>query len=92
VRASVPILTALPPITPATDNGVRNGKGATVVKFSPDGQLLMTLGDIGRGDGSSARFGQYCRMGVRTRRLDIATNARRQVADEAMVKSLRGLW
>jgi sugar lactone lactonase YvrE len=31
----------------ATDNGVRNGKGAIVVKYSPDGQVLMTLGKPG---------------------------------------------
>jgi sugar lactone lactonase YvrE len=31
----------------ATDNGVLNGKGAVVVKFSPDGQVLMTLGKPG---------------------------------------------
>jgi hypothetical protein len=37
----------------------------------------------GRGDDSSARFARYCRMGVRTRGLDIAINAKRQVADAA---------
>jgi sugar lactone lactonase YvrE len=31
----------------ATDNGVSNGKGAIVVKFSPDGRVLMTLGHPG---------------------------------------------
>jgi sugar lactone lactonase YvrE len=31
----------------ATDNGVSNGKGAIVVKFSPDGRVLMTLGKPG---------------------------------------------
>jgi len=31
----------------AADNGVRNGKGAVVVKFSPDGKVLMTLGHQG---------------------------------------------
>jgi sugar lactone lactonase YvrE len=31
----------------ATDNGVLNGKGAIVVKFSPTGQVLMTLGKPG---------------------------------------------
>jgi sugar lactone lactonase YvrE len=31
----------------ATDNGVSNGKGAVVVKFSPTGQVLMTLGKPG---------------------------------------------
>ena len=31
----------------AADNGVRNGKGAVVVKFSPNGQVLMTLGKPG---------------------------------------------
>jgi len=31
----------------ATDNGVLNGKGAIVVKFSPNGQVLMTLGKPG---------------------------------------------
>jgi len=31
----------------AADNGVRNGKGAIVVKFSPEGQMLMTLGKPG---------------------------------------------
>jgi sugar lactone lactonase YvrE len=31
----------------AADNGVLNGKGAIVVKFSPDGQVLMTLGKAG---------------------------------------------
>jgi sugar lactone lactonase YvrE len=31
----------------AADNGVLNGKGAIVVKFSPDGQVLMTLGKPG---------------------------------------------
>jgi sugar lactone lactonase YvrE len=31
----------------AADNGVRNGKGAVVVKFSPTGQVLMTLGKPG---------------------------------------------
>jgi hypothetical protein len=30
-----------------------------------------------------ARFGRYCRMGVRTWGLDIAINAKRQVADAA---------
>jgi sugar lactone lactonase YvrE len=29
------------------DNGVLNGKGAIVVKFSPEGQVLMTLGKPG---------------------------------------------
>jgi hypothetical protein len=38
---------------------------------------------IRRGGGTSARFGQCCRMGVRTRGLDIAKNAKRQVADAA---------
>ena len=31
----------------AADNGARNGKGAIVVKFSPTGQVLMTLGKAG---------------------------------------------
>jgi sugar lactone lactonase YvrE len=31
----------------AADNGVSNGKGAVVVKFSPQGQVLMTLGKPG---------------------------------------------
>jgi hypothetical protein len=31
----------------AADNGVKNGKGAVVVKFSPYGQVLMTLGHPG---------------------------------------------
>jgi len=31
----------------AADNGVKNGKGAVVVKFSPFGQVLMTLGHPG---------------------------------------------
>jgi sugar lactone lactonase YvrE len=31
----------------AADNGVSNGKGAIVVKFSPDGRVLMTLGKPG---------------------------------------------
>jgi sugar lactone lactonase YvrE len=31
----------------AADNGVLNGKGAIVVKFSPDGQVLLTLGKPG---------------------------------------------
>jgi sugar lactone lactonase YvrE len=31
----------------AADNGVKNGKGAVVVKFSPFGQVLMTLGHAG---------------------------------------------
>jgi len=31
----------------AADNGVQNGKGAIVVKFSPFGQVLMTLGHPG---------------------------------------------
>ena len=31
----------------AADNGVLNGKGAIVVKFSPNGQVLMTLGKPG---------------------------------------------
>jgi sugar lactone lactonase YvrE len=31
----------------AADNGVLNGKGAVVVKFSPEGQVLMTLGRPG---------------------------------------------
>ena len=31
----------------ATDNGIRNGKGGVVVKFSPTGQVLMTLGHQG---------------------------------------------
>jgi sugar lactone lactonase YvrE len=31
----------------AADNGVKNGKGAVVVKFSPQGQVLMTLGKPG---------------------------------------------
>jgi sugar lactone lactonase YvrE len=31
----------------AADNGVSNGKGAVVVKFSPDGRVLMTLGKPG---------------------------------------------
>ncbi len=31
----------------AADNGVLNGKGAIVVKFSPTGQVLMTLGKPG---------------------------------------------
>jgi hypothetical protein len=33
--------------------------------------------------GGSARFRRYCLMGVRTRGLDIAINAKRQVADAA---------
>jgi sugar lactone lactonase YvrE len=31
----------------AADNGIRNGKGGVVVKFSPEGQVLMTLGKPG---------------------------------------------
>ena len=31
----------------AADNGIRNGKGGVVVKFSPTGQVLMTLGHQG---------------------------------------------
>jgi hypothetical protein len=31
----------------AADNGIRNGKGGVVVKFSPEGQVLMTLGHQG---------------------------------------------
>ncbi len=31
----------------AADNGIRNGKGAVVVKFSPEGKVLMTLGHQG---------------------------------------------
>jgi NHL repeat len=31
----------------AADNGILNGKGAIVVKFSPTGQVLMTLGKPG---------------------------------------------
>ena len=31
----------------ATDNGIRNGKGGVVVKFSPDGKVLLTLGKPG---------------------------------------------
>jgi hypothetical protein len=37
----------------------------------------------GRGGGSPAGFERYCPMGVRTRGLDIAKNAKRQVADDA---------
>jgi sugar lactone lactonase YvrE len=38
----------------ATDFQVRNGKGYTVKKFSPDGKLLMTLGEEGvAGDNES---------------------------------------
>jgi hypothetical protein len=36
-----------------------------------------------KGDGSPARFGQYCAMGVRTRGLDMAIAAKQQVADAA---------
>jgi bifunctional non-homologous end joining protein LigD len=46
---------------------------------------------VGRGDGSSARFGQYCRMGVRTRGLDITINAKRQVADAAARAEAKGV-
>jgi sugar lactone lactonase YvrE len=35
----------------ATDNGVLNGKGAIVVKFSPNGQVQMTLGKPGSAEG-----------------------------------------
>jgi len=31
----------------AADNGILNGKGGIVVKFSPTGQVLMTLGKPG---------------------------------------------
>jgi len=31
----------------AADNGIRNGKGGIVVKFSPEGRVLMTLGHPG---------------------------------------------
>ena len=31
----------------AADNGIRNGKGGVVIKFSPTGQVLMTLGKPG---------------------------------------------
>ena len=31
----------------AADNGIRNGKGGVVIKFSPEGQVLMTLGKPG---------------------------------------------
>jgi hypothetical protein len=36
-----------------------------------------------KGDGSPARFGQYYAMDVRTRGLDIAINAKRQIAEAA---------
>jgi hypothetical protein len=31
----------------AADNGIRNGKGGVVIKFSPTGQVLLTLGHQG---------------------------------------------
>jgi hypothetical protein len=31
----------------AADNGIRNGRGGVVVKFSSEGQMLMTLGHQG---------------------------------------------
>jgi hypothetical protein len=45
-----------------------------------------------RGDGSSARFGRYCSMGVRTRGLDTAINAKRQVADAAARAEAKAVW
>ena len=49
-------------------------------KISPSGELNRWPAGAG---GSPARLGRHWPMGVRTRGLDIATNAKRQVADAA---------
>ena len=59
------------------------GPGRRVIGSRSRIRTARRCGGRVRGDGSPARFRQYCAIGVRTRGLDIATNAKRQVADAA---------
>jgi hypothetical protein len=56
---------------------------------------MRTPARPGSGGGGSARFRQYCPMGVRTRGVDVAVNAKRQVADavaRAEAKAVIECW
>ena len=55
----------------AADNGIRNGKGAVVVKFSPTGQVLMTLGHQGMPGNAEGFFNGASSVVVGDRKSDV---------------------